>query len=308
LVELGTQYDDYGRPTKVGFVPGLATAPPNPNSFSITANDLLSETIYDGQSGGGISRTASAIDKGRVTTTRSRILGTSNFLTSTNFYDSYGRPQTIRQNNHLLATVTASTAAETISRTYDLADNLLTETRVHSIETGTSRTLRSRSTYDSQGRLKKSYFDPGTGSYQETAHLNYNHRNEITERNLGFFSSTASYLQSLDYSYNAQGWLTSINQNPLGGNNNSLYFPPQLPNPGTPSTTADQNDLFCLELKYDNPLATYEIPAQAQKNGNISQLWWRVRGRSAEAWGLEYDYLNRLTSVNYPQNLKIDLG
>ena len=31
------------------------------------------------------------------------------------------------------------------------------------------------------------------------------------------------------------------------------------------------------------PLATYEIPAQAQKNGNISQLWWRVRGRSAEA-------------------------
>jgi hypothetical protein len=77
---------------------------------------------------------------------------------------------------------------------------------------------------------------------------------------------------------------------PLGGNNNSLYFPPQLPTPGTTSTTADQNDLFCLELKYDNPLATYEIPAQAQKNGNISQLWWRVRGRSAEAWGLEYDY------------------
>ena len=47
------------------------------------------------------------------------------------------------------------------------------------------------------------------------------------------------------------------------------------------------------------PLATYEIPAQPQKNGNISQLWWRVRGRSAEAWGLEYDYLNRLTQAKH---------
>lgn len=78
-----------------------------------------------------------------------------------------------------------------------------------------------------------------------------------------------------------------------------MYFPPQLPNPGTPSSIADQNDLFSLELKYDNPLTGYEIPAQPQKNGNISQLWWRVRGRATEAWGLEYDYLNRLTQAKH---------
>jgi hypothetical protein len=40
-------------------------------------------------------------------------------------------------------------------------------------------------------------------------------------------------------------------------------------------------------LEYDYPLTTYEIPGQPQKNGNISQLWWRVRGRFTEAWGLE---------------------
>ncbi|WP_044233802.1 hypothetical protein [Haliscomenobacter hydrossis] len=78
-----------------------------------------------------------------------------------------------------------------------------------------------------------------------------------------------------------------------------ILYPLQLPNPGTPPASAANNDLFYLELKYDNPVAGYDIPAQSQKNGNISQLWWRVRGKSAEAWGLEYDYLNRLTQAKH---------
>ena len=35
------------------------------------------------------------------------------------------------------------------------------------------------------------------------------------------------------------------------------------------------------------------------KNGNISQLMWRTRGRERQAYNFSYDYLDRLSSAVY---------
>jgi RHS repeat-associated protein len=94
--------------------------------------------------------------------------------------------------------------------------------------------------------------------------------------------------------------MTSINGPSLGGT--AISFPAcptaqGMPNPGAANATPDLNDLFSLELKYDALQAN--IPGTTNKNGNISQVIWKVRGRERQAYSLTYDYLNRMTAARY---------
>jgi len=70
-----------------------------------------------------------------------------------------------------------------------------------------------------------------------------------------------------------------------------------LSNPGVASSTPDANDLFYLELKYDQPESV--LGGTATKNGNISHAIWRVRGRERQSYAMTYDYLDRMLSATY---------
>ena len=64
----------------------------------------------------------------------------------------------------------------------------------------------------------------------------------------------------------------------------------------TSTTDLDINDLFSLELKYDNPnaaLAPSGTTVTPQYGGNISQVVWQVKGREKQAYTLKYDSENR---------------
>jgi hypothetical protein len=99
----------------------------------------------------------------------------------------------------------------------------------------------------------------------------YNHRNEVIEKNLGKNPSGSAlpYLQSVDYTYNFQGWLTGINElftgtlpmgpDPCGGGGVSSRFLNENMNP----STLDEMDIFAQKLNYDVCLSN-------NKNGNIS--------------------------------------
>ncbi|MBK8110456.1 MAG: hypothetical protein IPK46_09070 [Saprospiraceae bacterium] len=131
----------------------------------------------------------------------------------------------------------------------------------------------------------------------------------MIEKNLGAVNvgGVNSYLQSLDYQYNDQGWITKLNQESLGGTNIALPTSgctPALPNPGTYTYQAnpDPNDLFYIEFKYD--AASFPnitgLPSNLQKAGNIAQIAYRVRGRDKQAYNYSYDFLNRmLNSTHY---------
>ncbi len=134
------------------------------------------------------------------------------------------------------------------------------------------------------------------------AEYNYNHRDELIEKNLhsNQVASVWGWLQSVDYSYNAQGWLTGIN---TYANSATVGVPalcsPSMPNPATPTRTQynETSDAFYMDIRYDNTFGG--ISGSIQKGGNIAQLAYRVRGRETHIYSYAYDYLNRLTSATF---------
>ena len=133
---------------------------------------------------------------------------------------------------------------------------------------------------------------------RHTARYGYNARNEMIERNQHF--GGVAWLQSIDYTYNDQGWLTSMNQASLGGTN--IAFPTcttSVVNPGTTTTgqADDTKDLFYMQLQYD--VLHSGLAGTQRKDGNISQALWRVRGRERQAYSFGYDGLQRITSASY---------
>src|SRR5690606_23560750 len=97
-----------------------------------------------------------------------------------------------------------------------------------------------------------------------------------------------TYVQSIDYRYNIRGWLTSINNAELTN---------------TPLTNDDTDDLFGMELLYNN-----EDPAlgnSVQFNGNISAVKWKSPVFESnplddrKGYNFEYDAMNRLRTASY---------
>ncbi len=272
---LGTEYDLYGRPIKTGFVTGTS---PNPNTFSFS--EVLTETVYDDVAG------SQAIYKGKVKQSKAKVLdGGATFLTTDYTYDAHGRVATSSANNF-------TSGSDNFAFTYDWADNRLTNTRTHKrLSTDATTTVLETSTYDHAGRLKENKHKLNTDAEKTVSYLNYNFKDELIEKNLGYVSSTNT-LQSLDYTYNEQGWLRTINNASLGGTNIAFAAcPTTMPNPGTASSTPDNNDLFYLELFYD-----FNLFGTPQKNGNIAKMNWRTRGRQRQGYSFNYDYLDRLTN------------
>ncbi|MEL7119637.1 MAG: DUF5675 family protein [Bacteroidota bacterium] len=303
---IGTKYDDYGRPTETGFVSGL---PSNPDAaFSFTS--VLTRNYYDGYDG---SNTITAPQyMGKVRRSEARVLdGGSTFLHTTFTYDTHGRVTSTNGNNYLNP---SSSTAESMSMTYDWADNVINQDRVHQPGSGATTgnlTTRFRREYDHMGRSKNLYFTINSAG-KHLAEYNYDLRDQLIERNLhsNFASGLWAWWQSVDYEYNQLGWLTKINSNSHTGS--SQAFPtgcsPGLPSPGSPARVRypESNDLFYLELRYDQLFSSGAsngditgMSGTTQKSGNISQLAWRVRGRDRQSYSFTYDYLSRLKTSDY---------
>lgn len=109
----------------------------------------------------------------------------------------------------------------------------------------------------------------------------------------------------MDFSYNEQGWLKTINQSSLVGVSSALasgFCSPTIPNQSTYTYAAnpDPNDLFYLELNYDGiGFAATSLPSNIQKAGNIGLMAYRVKGRDVQAYNYTYDYLNRLENSTH---------
>ncbi len=127
------------------------------------------------------------------------------------------------------------------------------------------------SLHDTGGVLKNTKF----GVNQTLSENSYNELGELIQKNLH------GGVQSLDYSYNIRGWLTSINESDL-------------------STSLD-GDLFGMELLYNQQDAL--LNNTQMYNGNISAMKWSdPKGSGANhsrAYSYSYDKLNRLKTANH---------
>jgi RHS repeat-associated protein len=290
---LHTKYDVYGRMLNNGRYTHSSAATPS-GTLNAAYTDQYKEMSY-------FTLLTDGVSLGKIKQSKDKILGTANTWIQKDFvYDSYGRVSSVTGSNHLYNNLTA----ETETFTYDFADNPMTQNRIHkpSATLAEQQTINKRWTYDASGRVKD-HFTTLNGVETKISNHNYNFRDELIEKNIGALTpGGTSFLQSIDYAYNDQGWLTRINQPTLTGT--EIAFPtictPAMPNPGVFNASNPDNDVYYMELNYDaNTTGITGLPTNQQKSGNISQIAWKVRGRDRQAYNYTYDFLNRLTSSTY---------
>ena len=281
-----TKYDNYGRPTQTGFYEGTN---PNPDA-NLNFSELLSENCYDGMFCSG-STTTSSIYKGKIRESRVKVLDNTNtWINKRYYYDSYGRINYTLGNHHLQP---SSTYNSYFNYSYDFADNVTYTMHRQRDAANVYRYYYTINDYNHSGLAYKARHRYGSsGAYTQLSYANFTHKDQLEFKRLG------PNLQQIDFAYNAQGWLERMNSSWLGGTNIALPegCATTMPNPGN-NSNYQYNDLFYLELKYDQLQAG--LPGTIQKNGNIAQAIWRVRGRERQSYTYYYDYLDRLTTANY---------
>lgn len=144
----------------------------------------------------------SGINLGKVDKTISYRLDTYTSLETSYSYDSYGRVHQEVVDNHL-------GGQDTYTYTYDLRDLVTNISRTHIRSGQPPFAITKRYVYDKASRLEDVFMSVNGGNEQQLSHSDYDEKDRLIQKNLGV--SGSNELQSIDYAYNARGWLTKIN-------------------------------------------------------------------------------------------------
>lgn len=132
--------------------------------------------------------------------------------------------------------------------------------------------INERYEYDHADRMTAYYHQVNNNPEIKIASYNYNETGELIEKNLG------DDIQSIDFRYNARGWLTTIN----GGGN----------------SFDDELDLFGMQIMYHDAPGGYK-----NYNGNIGAIKWRSIANSGDddvkEYRFTYNNIDRLLSAEY---------
>jgi len=263
-----TYYDDYTHMS----INGFATL-----SFD-NSNDIDNYSDNDGTGNGYYD-----FVKGLTTGIKVKVLNGNEFTTSAIwicnviYYDDYLRViQTVK------SLYDFDQGKESLSTKYDFAGKIL-QTRVYQTAyTGGSPKVDKYFTYDHAGRLIKTEQEiiGDVGNSKVTLNeMSYNSLGQLVTKKLH-----TGAIQTIDYTYNIRGWLTSIND------------PDNL-----------GSDLFAMRLLY-NDASPLNCLAYTKNlfNGNISGMIWKRQEnndptplKSKSAYGFKYDAINRLTDSYY---------
>jgi len=232
--------------------------------------------------------TSTTNTKGLATGTKVKVLNTSNWITTVNYYDDKARPIYIFSKNDFLQTT------DIVKTKLDFVGKAKTVTTQHTKSNGnhSTQSIEDVLTYDHAGRLKiQDQSLNGSGIWERVVSNTYDELGQLTSKGVGN-NKNSSRLQTVNYNYNVRGWLKNINQDAIA-----------------------DNDLFNFTLKYNDPTS-----GTALYNGNISQTNWNTLNTdsSTKTYTYSYDALNRITSgidntgnynlnsVTYDKNGNID--
>jgi RHS repeat-associated protein len=265
---------------------------------SVTINDIYSITYYDDYSfktnlglgtaydasiPSGFTGTVHTRIKNLVTGAKTRVLNSSptQWLVTATYYDDRYRLLQIVGDDHL------GNKNITTNEYLGITPWVKKSKTTH----GSAVTILSETDYDHRGRVMKVWQTMDSGPRVLLASNRYNDLGQLIEKNVHSTDNGGSFLQSNDYRYNIRGWLTHINNSALS-------------NDGT--VNDDANDLFGMELKYDQAVTINGTGTTAQFNGNISAMQWNTNNLKDAAqekvYGFSYDKLNRLTDAKYATN------
>lgn len=278
-----TFYDRYEYEPLTGrdFLPFEIDAPliskeSDQRDFYVTYDDLATRTV------------------GLVTGQQERVLGTSDWLTTSIWYDADGR--TIQT----LADI-PNGGPERTTLLLDFTGQVLATGVSHSFQDGVRQHwLYQENHYDHSGRLVRVDMKVDQRPKIQLANYGYNELGQLVDKQLHSVNRGLNSLQSVDYRYNIRGWLTHVNNRDLS-NDSELEAGVD---PNTDNLQREQPDLFGLELKYNTGLL---LPSNSgskpQYGGNISEMHWHTgnpdTGEKLRAYAYAYDAANRIKGAQF---------
>ena len=212
-----------------------------------------------------------------------KTLGQNTWAKAYTFYDEKGRELRVYAKNYLGGYTMVDSEID--------FSGIVTKTVSSHKKTASDAlvTITDEFEYDHASRLKKQVQQINSAPKETIASNIYDGTGMLVQKKTG---GKTSPLQTIDYKYNVQGSLTSINDV-----NSSL--------PTTPD-----NDLFAFKLNYENPVeGTANVPQLF--NGNVTQTTWRNSiTNDKQSYTYNYDDLSRISNANYRKgsSLNTDAG
>ncbi|MEG1591481.1 DUF6443 domain-containing protein [Chryseobacterium sp.] len=197
-----------------------------------------------------------------------------NWTKNYTWYDQKGRPIGSHSINHLGGYT--KTESE-----LDFAGVIQKTKAYHKrLSLDTEKQITQTYTYDHQNRLKVHKHQINTQPEEILTQNDYNEISQLISKKVGG-TVLGNGLQTVDYQYNIQGWMTQIN-NPADLND---------------------GDLFGYAIKYNNPENT--SLSTGRFNGNIAEIDWKTATNpndNKRRYSYTYDGLNRLQQGIYSES------
>ncbi|WP_167571769.1 DUF6443 domain-containing protein [Aquimarina algiphila] len=254
-------------------------------AFPTADLEILTVNYYDNYSFdiNGLSNPGTVYGVGTTDRTRSlatggkvRVLGTNDWITTVTYYDDKARPIYVASKNDYLNTT------DIVESKLDFVGRVEETKTTHTKGTNAAIVTVDKFTYDHTGRLLKQTQKINTQAEEVIAENSYDALGQLTSKKVGGIanaSEASSPLQTIDYTHNVRGWLTSINEG-----------------------TTSNGDLFGFSIGYNqgnNPLY----------NGNISRTEWETQNDNKKRYyNYSYDALNRIQSAGYNTELLDEPG
>lgn len=117
--------------------------------------------------------------RGKVTATKTKILGTSDWLVAYIFYDQFGRAIQVRSNNHR-----SLTPDNLVTSLYDFTGTVWLTKKYHNAGSGRIATIINRYEYDHVGRVKRVFQKNNSDDEEQLVSYRYNELGQVVAKNL----------------------------------------------------------------------------------------------------------------------------
>jgi RHS repeat-associated protein len=223
---------------------------------------------------------------GLVTGSKVKVLGTSDYLYSANFFDDKGRPSQIQSKN-------ISTGTDVIIAQYGWSDQVLMTIAKNEKASSNAQTsiILTKTSYDSllreckiEKKISNTKVNSGNmpDSFKTVASNEYDALSQLKKKKLG-----AAPIDSLNYEYNIRGWLLGMNRSYV-------------------KDTGSTANWFGFDIGYDKTSfainGTNKNYTSPRYNGNIEGILWKSGGDSkVRKYDFSYDNVNQLTGADFNQ-------
>lgn len=265
-----TYYDDYSWTSGTPLSSSLVTTNINSTNFY---------TTYNGFPEYAQQIAVSERIRGAGTGSKTRILGTSDYLYTLTLYDQYGRAVQVKGTNQTGGT-------DVVTTQYSFSGRVL-RSHVYHQKSGTNaqtHTLLTKYNYDHAGRVTSLVKNTDGGGDHTIASYTYNELGQVTSKKLAPAFNSNAGLETLNFDYNIRGWLTGMNRDFVKDVSTINWFGFEVAYEDTANIIAGQ--------EYTN----------GYYNGNIAGLTWKSRGDAQKRkYDFTYDAANRLLAADFNQ-------